>query len=308
MRLLLQSILCICFLSAESLISQVTGFGSRIDMGLVENDAITEASGVACSRIQSGLLWTHNDSGDRSRLFAMSIHGKHLAEVHLTGVKSIDWEDICIGPGPEEGREYVYIADIGDNNLKREIKTIYRIPEPVIDANTAPVTLTLSGADVLRFRYPDGNHNAETIMVDPILKDIYLVTKKENSAGLYRIRYTQSNSNVIDAEHVATYPYTLIVAGDISPDGTEILLKNYFFVYHFRRDSTHTVRQALGGNASVIPYVPEPQGEAIGWDNQSRGFYTLSEELGGIPAHLYFYPKIPESSLKNNPSSKRNHE
>jgi len=43
--------------------------------------------------------------------------------------------------------------------------------------------------------------------------------------------------------------------------------------------------------ATRLPYGKEPQGEAIAWDTEGKGFYTLSEERKQIPAKLYFYPR-----------------
>lgn len=39
-------------------------------------------------------------------------------------------------------------------------------------------------------------------------------------------------------------------------------------------------------------YENEPQGEAVCWDTGSTGYYTVSEELEGIPTRLYFYPRL----------------
>ena len=41
-----------------------------------------------------------------------------------------DFEDITIGAGPEEGVDYIYVGDIGNNNYDRTILYIYRFPEP----------------------------------------------------------------------------------------------------------------------------------------------------------------------------------
>jgi len=44
-------------------------FGDRLDLGLINNDSLNEVSGLAASRKNSNVLWTHNDSGDESRVF-----------------------------------------------------------------------------------------------------------------------------------------------------------------------------------------------------------------------------------------------
>ena len=62
----------------------------RIDLGEIENDEILEASGIASSRFNQNILWTHNDSGDENRIFAMDINGNHIGEFFLNNVKNLN--------------------------------------------------------------------------------------------------------------------------------------------------------------------------------------------------------------------------
>ena len=105
-------------------------FATGVVTGQVASRAIIEASGMVASRKNPGVLWVHNDSGDSARVFALSYHGDLLASYNLTGASAVDWEDMALGPGPDPGKEYLYLADIGDNRRKRSFVTIYRIPEP----------------------------------------------------------------------------------------------------------------------------------------------------------------------------------
>jgi len=73
-------------------------------------------------------------------------------------------------------------------------------------------------------------------------------------------------------------PFTYFVGGDISADGSEILMKTYQKIYYWKRKSGSTVEQALSNKPQEIPYNPEPQGEAICWSWDNKSFYTLSEE------------------------------
>ena len=50
-------------------------FGDRLDLGLINNDSLNEVSGLAASRKNSNVLWTHNDSGDENRVFAIDANG-----------------------------------------------------------------------------------------------------------------------------------------------------------------------------------------------------------------------------------------
>ena len=44
---------------------------------------ITEASGLVASRAHAGVFWTHNDSGDAARLFAIGPGGSNEGEISL---------------------------------------------------------------------------------------------------------------------------------------------------------------------------------------------------------------------------------
>jgi hypothetical protein len=77
---------------------------------------------------------------------------------------------------------------------------------------------------------------------------------------------------------------TYAVAGDISASGREILIKNYAEAFYWCRGDSQTVAEALAAAPTPVPYTMEPQGEAIAWGADGRGYYTTSEEPSGIEA------------------------
>ena len=111
-------------------------------VGTVQSALIGEASGLAASRKNPGVLWVHNDDGPAC-VYAMTAEGKHLGVYNLEGAKMRDWEDIAIGPGPEPNVDYIYVGAIGDNNSKHKSIKIYRVPEPNVDANQTPAVVTV---------------------------------------------------------------------------------------------------------------------------------------------------------------------
>ncbi|MFC1541767.1 hypothetical protein ACFL50_04880 [Candidatus Latescibacterota bacterium] len=269
----------------------VPRFGDRINLGLIEYGGINEASGIVASRKNNGVLWTHNDSGDIARIFAIDTEGNHLGIFRLKGVSARDWEDIAVGPGPVEGEQYIYIGEIGDNNARYNLKNIYRIIEPEINPSGVPVETEIATFDRITYQYPDGNRDAETIMVDPQTSDIYIVSKREPQVRVYRLPYPQSTNESIVPEHVATLDLTNTNSGDISSDGSEILIKTYTNIYYWHRGESQDVWRAFDAKPLVLPYIPEPQGEAVTWKPDGSGYYTISEEKPGMPAYLYFYPR-----------------
>ena len=119
------------FMTALNAFSQ-PGFENRIDMGLIESADLVEASGIVESRKNDHVIWSHNDRNHFNRIFALNTQGTHLGSFWIEGVENRDWEDIAIGPGPVEGLDYIYIADVGNNYSEYELKYIYRFPEPAV--------------------------------------------------------------------------------------------------------------------------------------------------------------------------------
>lgn len=286
------------FAVSMAVYSQQPQFGGQVDLGIIEYDDIREASGIAASRKNSHVFWTHNDSGDENRLFAFDEQGRHLGLYTIDGCENRDWEDMAIGPGPVDGLHYLYIGDIGDNLALNEIKTIYRIAEPDVATGQDTVTVRVDDAEGIHFRYPDEIHDAEALMVDPLTKDLYIVSKDTTQALVFRAPYPQSITETITLEAVAVLPMGWVVSGDISPDGLEILIKTYFAIYYWNRSPEESLGQAFDRPAVSLPYVlNEPQGEAVGWKSDGMGYYTISEELFNIPCHLYYYPRLPASPV-----------
>ena len=282
----------ITVLTCSSILAQEFGF--RVDKGTIESSEITEASGIASSRKNRGVFWTHNDSGGKGRIFAFDSLGKHLGYYLIAGIQNRDWEDIAVGPGPIEGEQYIYIADIGDNSVRYNTKYIYRVLEPKVSVAQTPVDTILYEVERLVFQYPDGNRNAETLMVDPISRNIYIVSKESNTK-VYRLAwpytfYSAPTLNVDTLEVITSLPFgASAVGGDISPTGAEILIKSRRVIYYWKRGNDETVEEALMHEIQAVPYFQEPQGEAVTWASDSTGYYTISE--GQYP-HLYFYPRL----------------
>lgn len=266
-------------------------YGNRVDCGVLENDNIKEASGIAASRVNPGVLWVHNDSGDKNRIFAMNEKGKNLGEYYLENCEARDWEDIAIGPGPVDDKSYIYVGDIGDNDAKHKIKSVYRFIEPELLADEPPKNHLVQNIDILRFKYPDEKRDAEALMVDPLTKDFFVISKRDLKVKVFQARYPQPLDSISTLRGIGTLDLAMIVAADISPSGRDIILKNYHEIYHWKRLPGESIKKTLLHKPEKLPYVKELQGEAVAWDSKGEGYFTISEE-DGEPCHLYYYPKV----------------
>ena len=246
-----------------------------------------EISGLAASAVNPGLLWVHNDSGNPAIVYLVDEGLKIRLSCRLQGVKNRDWEDIAVGPGPDENKRYVYVADIGDNNGRFSAKYIYRFEEPKADDKRREIII--SSFDTIAFRLPDGKKDTEAIWVDPGTKNIYIISKREKPVHVYELKYPFEKKTAT-AEAVMTLPLTQIVAADISSDGEEILMKNYDNVYYWNLKG-RPPGEGLRDNPLVLHYTEEPQGEAIAFRSDGAGFYTLGEKLSGQKTFLFYYER-----------------
>ena len=289
MRLALRAVIVAALFPAVTgaALGQCPQFLGGQQVGTLKSGSINEASGIAASRKNAGVLWVHNDSGDSARVFAINTKGIHLGIYNFKGAGAQDWEDIAIGPGPDPNKDYLYIGDIGDNASNRSFIKVYRVPEPVIDTNQSPADVNLTGVKSIRLKYPDGARNAEALMVDPITSDLYIISK-EASSKIYHAVYPQSTTQVTTMELVATLPWGWAVGGDISRRGDMIIVKGYYNASVWHRPAGTHLWEAFNGQECQVPLIWEPQGEAICFDANGCGYYTVSE---GSYQPIYYFAR-----------------
>jgi hypothetical protein len=270
--------------------AHTTLFEAGTSSGILTSKQMQEASGLVASINNPEMFWSHNDSGNDPEIFLIDKTGKLVCTVHLPDIQNRDWEDITIGAGPEKNKQYLYIGDIGDNKAVHDYKFIYRLEEPVI--NKAVTDTTLRNIDEIKFKLSDGARDTESLMYDPQSHDLYILSKREAHINLYKLSQPFSTDGLMRAERVLEkLPFTMIVAADISPDGSEILAKNYDHIYYWKRQTGEKLEDAISRPAEELVYKAEPQGEAIAFDRTGVGFYTLSEQKKKVPQHLFFYKR-----------------
>jgi hypothetical protein len=251
------------------------------ETGRVADPSANELSGLVRSRSQRDLLWTHDDSGAGAVLYGLRADGRVAAKPTVPGAEAIDWEDIATGPAPGGGA-LLYVGDIGDNAEVRPGIDVYRVPEPTVgEASTAP-------AERLRLRYPDGAHNAETFLVDPLRGDLIVVTKGLTSGRAYSASARLPAGSQTTLRKGPRIRMSLVTAGDVSADGRVVALRGYGSVAVWTRRGrealTTTLRRAPCRSPTSL--APEGQGEAIALDRRGTSFLTVAE---GSPAVLRRY-------------------
>ena len=128
------------------------------------------------------------------------------------------------------------------------------------------------------------------MFVDPTTRDIYIISKDASVNRVYRAAYPQSTSGTTTLQLMTSFSTgsTLLTAADISPDGNEILIRSYGTSSGklFVRPAGGSITDAFNTAPITIPLASEPQGEAIGFDPNGRGYFTLSE---GSSQPVYYY-------------------
>jgi hypothetical protein len=261
--------------------------------GRLTSPELKEISGMAPSARHAGIFYVHNDSGDPARFFAVTPKGKLLATYYFTNadhsnINVKDCEDIAAGPGLEKGEHYIYLADIGDNIGWRNTIKVYRFKEPGITKMLDTII-----AATYTLQYPDGARDAETLMVDPVDKMIYILSKREDSIGIYGFPINSSNASTIVMQSYGKIFFQgkrhdkWVLSGDISSNGKGILVKTNNSVYYFKRHGSEPVYQTL--QHVPVPqkkFIPHGQQEAIAFAHGNKGYYVMAE---GKNSPVYYY-------------------
>lgn len=272
----------------ETTIHSTSVFAEGRSNGILDYEKIDEASGLDASIANTGKFWTHNDSAGDPEIYLIDSVGHSIGSVVLKGIVNRDWEDIAVGTGPEKGKSYVYVAEIGDNNAVHDVKYIYRFEEPIL---TQGQQLIISEVDTIAFQLADGKRDSEALMIDDETGDLYVFSKREKQISLYTLPFPQRTDTFLLAKKLLTLPFTQIVAADYNTPTGEVLIKNYDSVYYWKKAETESIAELLSTKPQILPYEPEPQGEAICFDPRGNGYYTLSEKAKGAEPALLFYKR-----------------
>ena len=257
------------------------------------NRKINESSGLACSTLNEGVFWTHNDSGDAPVVYAFAADGRHLASLRIDGAAARDWEDMAsfrIGK-----RGFLLLADVGDNGAKRKTCTLYIVKEPKLPRTTTrpapgkPVAMRAKVSVKITFAYEDGPRDCEAVAVDANSRKIYLATKETPlTAKIYELPLPgKSPRKTLRAKIVAKLPIMFATAMDISPDGRRAVVVNYGTAYQYARGPKQTWAEAFSQVPLAIKTPNRRQGETICYAPDGKTLYLTSEKL---PTPLWRIP------------------
>lgn len=294
----------------------------RITMaGTLRDEALIEASGLARSKRMDGLLWVINDGGSAPSLHAVDHDGGSRGRLDIDNAENLDWEDLA--SFELDGKPYLLAADIGDNDAKRDHLTLYIVEEPVVMEHIVvervieapivdepvvaePVPGRINGnggqdyAWRIRFRYPGGPRDAESVAVDAAGETVLILSKRDLPPVLYSVplRPPLSGADGIvtatrlgpvtslpspDKSDVENAPVTKDwhwqpTALDIWPDGTSAAILTYRAVYVYERTDGEPWLATLHGEPRhVVGLGNIPNAEAVAFGDTADTLFVTIE-------------------------------
>lgn len=263
------------------------GFHSAEILARIASEDIRESSGVAVSKCQPDVFWTHNDSAGGPFIYAINSKGESLGTFKIPNAENVDWEDIAAAKGTDGGC-FIFIGDIGDNELKHDTRTVYRVKEPSVSAASASSSkndpLPTLNADALQFSYRGGRRNAETLMVEPSSGDIYVISKHfDGPATVFKLAPDFTKPGVQAAVELASIsmpasPAGLLTGGDISPDGKHVILCDYYSGYELTLPpNSKSFDEVWKAKPVAFDLGPRHIGEAIAFGMDANVVFATTE-------------------------------
>ncbi|MBB6049614.1 hypothetical protein [Armatimonas rosea] len=262
-----------------------------VPSGLIRSKELSELSGLAASRRYPGIFWGHNDSGDSSRFFALRADGSVVAEIEVRDAKNHDWEDIAL-----DGKT-LYIADMGNNDNKRDNLCVYKLDEPNPSRGDQKVDATK-----LRVAYPDQSEfppKKEAWRFDCeaafVFRGKLHVLTKQRAAGmrflpldnttLYRLDQEDTEKvNVLTKLDSRTQLGGWVTAADLSPDGktlavlTHLVASVWLFDVRGATDKllTKPLQRILLDDAKQCEALCFSDNQTLLLGNEQRELFSLS--------------------------------
>jgi len=289
MRRLLPILFALCACSEAGTQAQRAPALAPVMIGKIEDSGIREASGLARSQRQDNVLWVINDNGADEWVHAITPRGKRLGEFDLKKSKNRDWEDLASFKLHEE--PYLLIADIGDNDAKRETRTLYVVKEPPAKKNKEKKI-----AWRIDYKYPDGPRDAEAVAVDVENRRALVLSKRDIPPVLYELPLQPESEKTITAKWLGTItslpapsrqdvefaPKTKDwhwqpVGMDISEDNLAAVILTYRAVYYYKRQPGQDWFDALNSRPRRASIGRFRNAEAIAFGDDRRNVVVTGE-------------------------------
>ncbi len=262
----------------------------------VQDEGLSEISGIVTSAADPDLLWVHEDSGGPAVITALGLDGRTRGTVTLTGVANIDWEDMAAGPCGDQA--CLFVGDFGDNGNSRTDVSILRLVEPAVDGDGFELEVA---PDVLPYGYADGPVDAEAMFIDVDGHPVIVEKVLGGSAALHRLAELTPDDPVV-AEELAVIATSeegaglasAVTGADLRRDGASLLIRTYgqLLEYPVPDGGLAELGQV---ERQVMPRGVELQGEAACWSPDGLSAWHVAEGGGAV---IYEVPCLVAEELE----------
>jgi hypothetical protein len=248
--------------------------------GIPDEAKLGELSGLTRSNVTPGIYWAINDGDNPAEIIAIDAQARTKAWHTLGGVRNIDWEDIA--NYRDRDRNYLAIADSGDNGGLRSELFLHIVEEPVELVENGQISIVRT----IRFQWPDGARDTESLIADERRRRFLLISKKRVPAEVFALPFdakdgdkpklvttlegiAQPDEKTMNAKGDYGRYRAQITGADISPDGQWLAVLNYQQINFFRLGGQAIAKTLRPVQTLTLPWLPQAEGIAFSSDGNS---------------------------------------
>lgn len=278
----------------------------------IQSPAITEASGLAISSANPEFMWIINDSGGTPDVHLAGTDGTDRGKVTLADTRNIDWEDLA--PFTLGGKNYLLVADTGDNGSKRESCTLHILGEPALPADGEKLAGTVVPAWRIQFCYEGGPRDCEAVAVDAKAGNIILISKRTEPPEVYQLPLRPPDGSGLPiARRIgrtevkspldSLVPFRNQATGlGIAADNSLAAVVTYYGVFLFPRKPAESWAAAFAKPPVALQPHLLGKAESVAFSKDGKTIYALSEGRGS-PLARYQIPargqRLNEGNILN---------
>ncbi|MFC9976917.1 hypothetical protein ACFVH6_39055 [Spirillospora sp. NPDC127200] len=205
---------------------------------------LADPGGLAHGIADPGVWWSFDSRPARSRLVALGADGRVRATYTVNGARR--WDALTIVKG-ENGAGTLVLANLAEARAGSGALSLYRVPEP-----QRPASGTLT-AKPYKVRFPDGPHEAGTLMANHAEGRLYIVTRASASAAVYALPAVLNPGMDNELTRIRRLPFAVRGGAFIQGDRVVLRAPDALRVLSGVREKvTHVIRTGGAGGGAAF--------------------------------------------------------